>query len=121
MLLARRDADFAAGRAYYAMFCAASALLIERGRRFGGRGAVHRAFGEEFIKTGAVDPTFYRRLLDAHDMRIAGDYGIETRLQVADVRNTLQQAQAFLLEARRCLDLRRFGMQENTRTRRNRY
>ncbi len=33
-LLARGDSDFAAGRAYYAMFYTAEALLVESGRRF---------------------------------------------------------------------------------------
>jgi uncharacterized protein len=35
-LLATGDADFAAGRAYYAMFYTAEALLAEKGRRYRG-------------------------------------------------------------------------------------
>ncbi len=106
VLLRRGDADFAAGHSYYAMFYTASALLIERGLRVGGRGAVQRAFGEYFVKTGGFDPSFHRWLLDAHDRRIAGDYRVEMRMAEDDVRRALRQAQAFLLEARRYLDRR---------------
>jgi hypothetical protein len=41
-LLREGDADFAAGRAYYAMFYSAEALLFERGLQF----RKHGAFGE---------------------------------------------------------------------------
>lgn len=54
-LLNGGDAEFAVGRAYYAMFHAAQALLNERGLRFRKHGAVHGAFGEHFVKTGVFD------------------------------------------------------------------
>lgn len=46
---------------------------------------------------------FHQWLLDAHDRRIAGDFGAEIRLASDDVRSAIQQAQQFLLEARRYL------------------
>ena len=45
ILLDADEGDFAAGRAYYAMFYVAEALLVERGRRFRKHSAVHAAFG----------------------------------------------------------------------------
>jgi uncharacterized protein (UPF0332 family) len=51
-LLESDDAEFAAGRAYYAMFYVAEALLYERGLGFGKHSAVHAAFGKEFAKRG---------------------------------------------------------------------
>ena len=50
-LLNGGDAEFAVGRAYYAMFHAAHALLNERDLRFRQHGAVHGAF------TSALWPT----------------------------------------------------------------
>jgi uncharacterized protein (UPF0332 family) len=43
ILLDADEGDFAAGRAYYAMFYVAEALLVERGRRF----RKHPAFNVE--------------------------------------------------------------------------
>jgi uncharacterized protein (UPF0332 family) len=50
--------DFAAGRAYYAMFYVAEALLHERDLGSKKHGGVHALFGEHFAKTGIVDPKF---------------------------------------------------------------
>ena len=43
--------DFSTGRAYYAMFYSAEALLNERDLRFSKHGGVHGAFGEYFVKS----------------------------------------------------------------------
>ena len=95
LLLQARDADFAAGRAYYAMFYVAEALLAEKGRRFRRHSAVQAAYGDEFAKTAVLDPQFHRWLLDASDKRILGDYGVEAALSPDDVRTMLEHARAF--------------------------
>lgn len=51
ILLTNDKADFAAGRAYYAMFYTAEALLIEKGFKFGKHGNVIAAYGQHFSKT----------------------------------------------------------------------
>lgn len=86
------DADFAAARAYYAMFYAAEALLHEKGLGFRKHGGVHAAFGEHFVKTGALDPKFHRYLLDAFDQRLLADYGVEATLTSADASMLIGQA-----------------------------
>ena len=96
LLLRAGDVDFAAGRAYYAMFYVAEALLAEKGRRFSKHSAVQTAYGEEFAKTALIDPQFHRWLLDASDKRILGDYGVEAALTPDDVRIMLEHARAFL-------------------------
>jgi len=95
-LLGAADVDFAAGRAYYAMFYVAEALLAEKGRRFRKHSAVHAAYGEEFAKPSLLDPQFHRWLLDASDKRILGDYGVEAALTQDDVRAMLKHARVFL-------------------------
>ncbi|MEW6083414.1 MAG: HEPN domain-containing protein [Chloroflexota bacterium] len=47
--------DFAAGRAYYAMFYAAEALLAEKELTFKKHVGVHKAFSEHFIKTDILN------------------------------------------------------------------
>lgn len=72
--------DFAASRAYYAMFYIAEALLLALGQSYSKHSAVIAAFGREYAKTGVLDPNFHRRLLDAHRLRNLGDYGIEAHV-----------------------------------------
>ena len=75
--LLRREGylDFAASRAYYALFYVAEALLLERGLSYSSHSAVIAAFGREFARTGNLDPRFHRYLIDAQDLRQVGDYG----------------------------------------------
>ena len=103
-LLEDGNADFAAGRAYYAMFYVAEALLNEKGLRFRRHGAVHASFGEHFAKTCLLDPKFHRWLLDAFYKRIQGDYGVEALVTSQDVSAMTKQAREFLEQARRHLE-----------------
>jgi len=98
------DLDFAAGRAYYAMFYAAEALLVQQNLRFRKHGGVHAAFGEHFAKSGRLDPKYHRWILDAFDKRLQGDYGFEALLTVEDVVQMINQAREFLHEAGRLLE-----------------
>lgn len=88
--------DFAASRAYYAMFYAAQALLLRRGLSFSSHAAVIGAFGKEFAKPGILDPKFHRYLIDAQDMRNLGDYGIGTGVAADDTQEVLNWAHEFL-------------------------
>jgi uncharacterized protein (UPF0332 family) len=68
--------DFAASRAYYAMFYVASALLADLGQSYSSHASVIAAFGREYAKTAKLDPKFHRWLIDAQDLRNIGDYGV---------------------------------------------
>ncbi len=102
-LLREGEADFAVGRAYYAMFYIAEALLGERGLRFRKHSSVHSAFGERFIKTNLLDSKYHRWLIDAFDMRIKGDYGVEAVITDAEATRMIKQAHEFLQAGRRYL------------------
>jgi len=102
-LLQGGDADFASGRAYYAMFYTAEALLNEKGLRFRKHGGVHGAFGEHFIKNSLLDAKYHQWLLDAFDKRVQGDYGVEAVVTDEEVERMIEQAREFLQEARRIL------------------
>ena len=103
LLLQAQDAEFAVGRAYYAMFYTAEALLNERGLRFRKHGGVHGAFGEHFVKSGEFDQKYHRWLLGAFEERVTGDYGVETAATSEKVALMIEQAREFLREARRYL------------------
>ncbi len=92
--------DIAAGRAYYAMFYTAEALLNERALKFSKHSGVHAAFGEQFAKTKTSDPKFHRWLIDAFDKRIIGDYGVEANIGREVTTDMINQAREFLEAAR---------------------
>jgi uncharacterized protein (UPF0332 family) len=94
------DFDFAAGRAYYAMFYAAEALLYEEGLTFRKHAGVHAAFGEHFVKAGRLDAKLHRFLLDAFDQRLQGDYGFEAMPTPDEVRELIAQAEELVATAR---------------------
>ena len=56
ILLTNGKTDIAAGRAYYAMFYIAEALLNEKGFQFGKHSNVLSAYGQHFAKTKILDP-----------------------------------------------------------------
>jgi uncharacterized protein (UPF0332 family) len=103
-LLRADQADFAAGRAYYAMFYAAEALLFERGLQFRKHSAVHAALGEQLVRPGLLDVRFHRWLLDAFDVRIQADYGVDALITAEESRVVIEQAREFLREAQRILE-----------------
>jgi uncharacterized protein (UPF0332 family) len=75
ILLEQGFFDFAVSRAYYAMFYAAEAVLLDRGLTFSKHTGVIAAFGEHFAKTEDLPRHLHRYLLDAFDLRLVGDYG----------------------------------------------
>jgi uncharacterized protein (UPF0332 family) len=96
LLLSDGAADFAAGRAYYAMFYAAEAALADTEQQFRKHSGVHAAFGEHLARTGLLDPKFHRWLLNAFDKRILGDYSYEMDVDDAAAREMIGQAREFV-------------------------
>jgi len=96
--------EFSTGRAYYAMFYTAEALLNEKGLRFRKHGGVHSAFGEHFIKANLFDAKYHRWILDAFDRRIESDYGTEVLVINEDTLELIEQAKEFLQAARAFLE-----------------
>lgn len=103
ILLQHEHLDFAAGRAYYAMFYTVEALLSEKGLHSRKHGGVHALFGEHFIKTELMDAKFHRFLLDAFDRRLQGEYGLDAVLSTEEVIAMIEQAREFLKEAEKLL------------------
>ena len=92
--------EFAAGRAYYAMFYIAEALLYnEFDLKLNQHGQVIAAYGKNFAKTGALDPKYHRWLRDGFDKRISGDYGVDTGISESIVADMINNAREFLQAA----------------------
>lgn len=104
ILVDHDKSDMAVGRAYYAMFYIAEALLNEKGLAFSKHSGVHAAFGEHFAKTKELDPKFHRWLIDAFDKRLVGDYGVETDIEIDVSVDMIHQAREFLETAQKYLE-----------------
>lgn len=59
-LLNEGDAEFATGRAYYALLYTAQALLRDKGIQFRKHSTVHSSFGKHFAKTGLMDAKYHK-------------------------------------------------------------
>jgi len=104
LLVDKEKPDMAVGRAYYARFYIAEALLNEKGLRFQKHSAVHAAFGEHFAKTKELDVKFHRWLLDSFDKRQVADYEVDIELDRDVAINVIHQAHEFLEAAQEYLD-----------------
>lgn len=106
VLLADGYSDFTASRAYYAMFYAVEALLLDRDISFSKHSAVIAAFGKEFVKAGIFDSRFHRYILNAFDLRNAGDYGSIHAVSAENASQTIKEAGELLAEIERYLAYR---------------
>jgi uncharacterized protein (UPF0332 family) len=98
------DLDFAASRAYYAMFYVADALLGKKDMHFSKHSGVHSAFAQHFVKTGEFDAKFQRWLVSSFNQRMLGDYGTAPEFNEEDVQEIIEQAREFLQAAQTYLD-----------------
>ena len=102
-LLELGDPDSAVGRAYYAMFHAAEALLLSKGLEYSTHRALQSAYGREFAKNALLPERFHRALLDAYESRLSADYesgaGIDSetaRRHMADAKEFVDAAANYL-------------------------
>ena len=96
--------EFAASRAYYAMFYIASAFLEGEGLAFSSHAAVIAAFGQQFVRTSRVPVEFHRYLINAQDTRNKADYNVEPNITQADAVQLIARAEQFLEFAQHHID-----------------
>ncbi len=117
LVLARealRDAEFdlghegfrsAAGRSYYAMFHAATALLLSEGLAFSKHQGVISGFGQHFIKSAKLPPWLGTAIKKAFKARNVADYSYREEITAEQANELVRLAAAFLAEAERYLGL----------------
>ena len=93
----------AAGKAYYAMFYAAQALLRAHGIEVVKHSAVASMLGRHFAKTGRLDPKFHRMFINARRVREVADYSLFEEVIESTANLTLEESQAFVSEIERLL------------------
>jgi len=95
-LFAGGHAADAVSRAYYAMFHAATAVLLRLNIERASHGALIAAFGEHVSKPGLMDRKFHRYLLDGFAARSQSDYEPAPETSADEARETIDRAKEFL-------------------------
>lgn len=99
VLLESGYADFAASRAYYAMFYIAEAFLNTEGLQFSSHKAVVSAFGRDFANTNRVPRELHSWIIEAQAWRHAADYGPHQDVEPEAAAEQIKRA-------KRCLESR---------------
>jgi uncharacterized protein (UPF0332 family) len=102
--MAAADYALAVNRAYYALFYAVSALLLEEGHKFKKHSGVRAAFNRAFVKPGRVPKTdgeLYNRLFRD---RQKGDYVAFAEFDEGYVEKQLHSCEVFLQNIRPLLN-----------------
>ena len=102
-LIAAGFPDFAAARAYYAAFYAASALLLAEGKTFRSHRGVVALIHRDYVRSGRLPVDLGRILSTLSDLRSVGDYGSATHVSHGEANIALIEAQQFLEAVRSLL------------------
>jgi uncharacterized protein (UPF0332 family) len=95
-LHARAYPDFAASRAYYAAFYAATALLLHHGLEAGKHSGVLALVHQHFVKTGRL-PTAQGKVLNwLFELRGIADYGAAEHVSAEEAEKAIASADGFL-------------------------
>ena len=88
--------DFAASRAYYAAFYAATAALLNEGLEFSKHRGVIASIHQRLVKTGKLDKEQGKELNWLFELRNVGDYGVTVHVSKQDAEKAIQVAKNFL-------------------------
>jgi len=88
--------DFAASRAYYAAFYAATAALLTEDIEANKHSAVIAMFHQRFVKTGKLDKEQGKALNWLFELRGIGDYGITAHVTALEAESAITSAETIL-------------------------
>ena len=88
--------DFAASRAYYAAFYAATAALLNEGLELSKHSGVIASIHQRLVKTGKLDKEQGKELNWLFELRNVGDYGVTVHVSKQDAEKAIQVAKNFL-------------------------
>ena len=91
--------DFAASRAYYAAFYAATAVLLHEGLEMSKHSGVIASIHQRFVKTEKLDKEQGKSLNWLFELRGVGDYGGTAHVSHQDAEQAIEAAEKFLKAA----------------------
>lgn len=86
----------AVNRLYYAMFHAATAILLHYGIQRSSHHALIAAFGQYVIKPGHIEQKYHRYLIEVFNARSESDYFPLPEITEEQVRRLLEYARDFV-------------------------
>lgn len=95
-LAEKKHYDFAASRAYYAAFYAATAVLLQEGLELSKHSAVIALIHQRFVKIGKLDKEQGKALNWLFELRSVGDYGGTTHVSQTEVEQAIHAAEKFV-------------------------
>jgi len=96
ILLDDGDYESSVSRTYYAMFFSTQAVLLTKSLSFSSHRGVISAFGEHFIKTGALPRELGRELNRAFAKRQIGDYDYTFAVSKDEAEQMLENGKQFV-------------------------
>ena len=99
-LLADGFADFAASRAYYAAFYAASAVLLSEGKSFSKHTALLGHIHKDYVKPDRLPAEIGRIISSLYDLRNVADYGGPAHVDTLEAEKAIADAGLFLRAVR---------------------
>jgi uncharacterized protein (UPF0332 family) len=103
LLLQSGFPDFAASRAYYAVFYAATALLLQEGQEFSKHSGVIAAIHRQFIRSNKLPKEMGKTLNWLFELRSIADYGETQRVPTEDAELAIQSATSFVQAVRKLI------------------
>lgn len=86
-------------RAYYAIFYAASGLLLTHNLSRSKHSGVIAAFRQQFVQAGLIEPEYSDIYGDVMDARMGSDYDMTWEVEEATARDKLEDARRFVERA----------------------
>jgi len=88
--------DFAASRAYYAAFYAATAALLSEGVDMSKHSGVVASVHQRFVKTEKLSQEHGKNLNWLFELRSVGDYGATAHVSQFDAERAVEVAESFV-------------------------
>jgi len=95
LLLAAGRTSAVVGRCYYAMFHAASAILLDKDIKRHSHQGLISAFGQIFVKPGHIDAKYHKYFIEAFDLRQESDYQPTAEISEKQAGKLLERAKEF--------------------------
>jgi uncharacterized protein (UPF0332 family) len=93
----------AVSRAYYSMFHATQALLFIKKIYPKSHKGVIQKFGEEFVKSGALEKKMGYILAQAETMRLKADYDVGVKITKDECGEILDNCEFFILKVKKMI------------------
>ncbi len=103
VFLQQRRLDSAVDRAYYAMFWAARAGLVQKGIIAKTHLGLMNQFSKEYVKSGNITQELWDAFTDAFDARQESTYDVDIVFGEESVQEIIKHAEAFLTKVKELL------------------